>query len=71
VRFLTRYQVARLAQTTEDLLHAVVDLVRHPKKMDSMRQSSRLISKPHSAWEASRLIFDVVNSRGSFARGHS
>jgi len=71
VRFLTRYQVARMAQTPDDLLHAVVDLVRHPKKMESMRRRARLLSKPHSAWEASRLIFDVVNLRGSFARGIS
>ena len=68
VRFLTRHQVARLAQTPEDLLHTVVDLFRHPKKMESMRQRARLLSKPHSAWEAARLIFDVVNLRGSFAR---
>ncbi len=71
VRFLTRYQVARLVQSPEDLMHAVVDLVRHPKKMESMRQRARLLSKPHSAWEASRLIFDVVHLRGAFARGIS
>lgn len=67
VRFLTRYQVARLAQTPEDILHAVVDLARHPKKIASMRQRSRLLSRPHAAWEAARLIFDITHSRGSFA----
>ncbi|MCG3205953.1 MAG: Processive diacylglycerol beta-glucosyltransferase [Elusimicrobia bacterium] len=68
VRFLTKHHVARLVDTPEDLIHAVVDLVRHPKKIESMRQRSRLISKPHSAWEAARVIFDVVNQRGSFAQ---
>ncbi len=67
VRFLLKYQLARLAQSPEDLLHTLIDLVRHPKKIASMRQRARLIAKPHSAWEASRLIFDLVNRRGSFA----
>lgn len=67
VRFLTRYQVANLAQTPEDLLHLVMDLLRHPKKIASMKQRARHISKPLSAWEAARVIFDLVNLRGSFA----
>lgn len=67
VRFLTRYQVARMAQTPEDLLHAVVDLLRHPKKISAMKLRARHISKPHAAWEAARLIFDLINLRGSFA----
>lgn len=71
VRFLTRHQVARVAQTSEELIQVVNDLFRHPKKIESMRQRARLISKPHSAWEAARLIFDILNSRGSFARSLS
>jgi processive 1,2-diacylglycerol beta-glucosyltransferase len=66
VRFLTRHQAARLAQSPEDLLHTVMDLIRHPKKIEAMRQRARLLSKPHSAWEAARLIFDVALHRGAF-----
>lgn len=67
VRFLTKYQVARVARSVEDLLHTVIDLVRHTKKTDSMRQRARHISRPHAAWEAARLVFDLINKRGSFA----
>ncbi|MFN0116663.1 MAG: glycosyltransferase, partial [Elusimicrobiota bacterium] len=68
VQFLTKHQVARVARTTEDLIHVVSDLLKHPKKIESMRQRARLISRPLSAWEASRLIFDLINKRGSFIR---
>jgi processive 1,2-diacylglycerol beta-glucosyltransferase len=68
VRFLLKYRLAHLAQSTEDLLHILVDLVRHPKKIAAIRQRARLIAHPHSAWEASRVIFDLINLRGSFAR---
>jgi processive 1,2-diacylglycerol beta-glucosyltransferase len=61
VRFLTRYQVARVARTPEELIHAVTDLLRHPKKAQLMRQRARLVAKPFSAWEAARLILDLVN----------
>jgi processive 1,2-diacylglycerol beta-glucosyltransferase len=67
VRFLTKHQVAKLARSPEDLIHTVSDLLRHPKKIQSMRQHAKIISKPHSAWEASRLIFDLINKRGTFA----
>ena len=61
VRFLTRYQLARVARTPEELIHAVTDLLRHPKKAHLMRQRARLVAKPFSAWEAARVILDLVN----------
>lgn len=67
VRFLTRHQVARVARNTEELTHAVTDLLRHPKKIRLMRQRARMVARPFSAWEAARLIFDIVNRRASFA----
>jgi processive 1,2-diacylglycerol beta-glucosyltransferase len=68
VRFLMRRQVAKLARTPEDLVHTVSDLLRHPKKIRSMQQRAKLISKPHSAWEAARVIFDVIHRRESFVQ---
>jgi processive 1,2-diacylglycerol beta-glucosyltransferase len=68
VRFLTKHHVAKVARTPEELIHTIVDLLRHPRKLHVMRQRAKFISRPHSAWEASRLIFDIVNRRGSFAR---
>jgi processive 1,2-diacylglycerol beta-glucosyltransferase len=67
VKFLTKHQVAKVARSTEDLVHIVTDLLRHPKKRESMRQRAKIIAKPHSAWEASRLIFDLIHKRGAFA----
>ncbi len=67
VDFLTRHRVARFAQNAEELIHTVHDLLKHPKNLLQLKQRSRLISKPHSAWEAARLIFDLINKRGSFA----
>jgi len=64
VSFLTRHQVARLARTPEELVHAVTDLLRHPKKTELMRQRARLVAKPFSAWESARLIFDLMKRRG-------
>ena len=66
VRFLTRHRVAAVAGSTEDLLHAVMDLLRHPKKISAMRQRAKLIARPYSAWESARLIFDLVNKRAAF-----
>ena len=63
VRFLMKHNVARVARTTEDLIHAVADLLRHSKKLMELRQRAKFISKPHSAWESARLIFDLVNHR--------
>ncbi len=63
VRFLTRHQVARVARSTEELTHAVTDLLRHPKKAQLMRQRSRLVARPFSAWESARLIFETMNRR--------
>jgi processive 1,2-diacylglycerol beta-glucosyltransferase len=71
VRFLTRHNAAVLAQSPEDLLHTVVDLIRHPPKLEAMRQRARILGKPHSAWECSRLIFDAMLRRGSFERRES
>lgn len=68
LRFLTRCKVCRIAHNPEDLLHTITDLMRHPKKLLSLRQRAKLIAKPHSAWEAARLIFDLINRRGSFAQ---
>jgi hypothetical protein len=31
--------------------------------MMMMRQRSRLLSRPHSAWEGARLIFDLIHLR--------
>ncbi len=67
VRFLTRYKVAKLAHSPEDLQILLLDLFRHPKKIESMRQRAKLVAKPHAAWEASRLMFDLIHRRGSFA----
>jgi processive 1,2-diacylglycerol beta-glucosyltransferase len=67
VRFLTRHQVARVARDTDELIHAVSDLLRHPKKIRQMRQRARMVAKPFSAWEAARLIFDAMNRRAAFA----
>lgn len=69
VSFLTRHQVARLARTPEELIHAVTDLLRHPKKTQQMRERARLVAKPFSAWEAARLIFDLMNRRGGARAG--
>jgi processive 1,2-diacylglycerol beta-glucosyltransferase len=72
VRFLTKHNAARLAQTPEDLLHIVMDLLRHPKKIEAMRQRARALGKPHAAWEAARLIFDAGLHRGLFdKRAHA
>lgn len=68
VRFLTRHKAARLAQTPEDLLHTIVDLIRHPKKISDMRQRARLLGKPHSSWEAARLILNAAQHRGPFEK---
>jgi processive 1,2-diacylglycerol beta-glucosyltransferase len=68
VLFLTKHNAARLAQTPEDLLHIVVDLIRHPKKIETMRQNARALAKPHSAWEAARLVFDAAQHRGAFEK---
>lgn len=62
VKFLTRHHVARVARSNEDVVHAVADLLRHPRKNLEMRQRIRLISKPHSSWECARLIFDQINN---------
>jgi processive 1,2-diacylglycerol beta-glucosyltransferase len=62
VKFLMRHQVARVARSHEDLVYAVADLLRHPKKNHLLQQRARLISKPHSAWESARLIFDLINN---------
>jgi processive 1,2-diacylglycerol beta-glucosyltransferase len=68
VRFLTKHRVARVARTQEDLIHAVLDLIKHPRKRDELKQRAKLISHPHSAWESAHLIFDLINHRGSFAK---
>lgn len=66
VRFLTKHQVAKIARTPEELIQTVNDLLRHPKKILLMKQRAKLISRPHSAWEAARYIFDLVHKRASF-----
>ncbi len=63
VRFLTRHNVAMLARTPEDLIMSVSTLLRYPKKLMALKLRSKMISKPHSAWEAARLIFDLVHNR--------
>jgi processive 1,2-diacylglycerol beta-glucosyltransferase len=63
VRFLTRHKVARVARTTEELIHAVTDLLRHPRKINLMRQRARLVARPFSAWESARLVLDILNKR--------
>jgi processive 1,2-diacylglycerol beta-glucosyltransferase len=67
VRFLTRHKVARVARDSEELAHAVTDLLRHPKKIRAMRQRARLVARPFSAWESARLIFDLLNRRAAYA----
>lgn len=67
VRFLLNHQVAKFARTTEDLIHVVSDLLRHPKKIQAMRQRARPISKPHSAWEGARYIFDAINDQHPYS----
>jgi processive 1,2-diacylglycerol beta-glucosyltransferase len=64
VQFLARHGVARLANTNEELIHLVSDLLRHPKRISAMRQRSRLLGKPYSAWEAARSIFSLINRHG-------
>jgi processive 1,2-diacylglycerol beta-glucosyltransferase len=66
VRFLTRHNVAVLARTPEELIMSVSTFLRHPKKLLSLRLRSKIIAKPHSAWEAARMIFDLVHTRASF-----
>jgi processive 1,2-diacylglycerol beta-glucosyltransferase len=61
VSFLTRHKVARVARSTEELIHTVTDLLRHPKKIQLMRQHARMIARPFSAWESGRLVLDVIN----------
>ncbi len=61
VRFLTKHRVARLARNSEELVPLVADLLRHPVKISRMRQQAKMISKPHAAWEAARLIFDLIS----------
>lgn len=63
VRFLTRHNVALLARTPEELIVSVSNLLRRPKKLMNLKQRSRLIAKPHSAWESSRFIFDLIHNR--------
>ncbi len=60
VKFLTAHGVARVVRTSEDLIHQVNDLLRHPKKTHAMKQRARIIGKPYSAWEAARSIFSLV-----------
>lgn len=67
VRFLLKHQVAKLAQTPEDVSHNVSEFLRHPARLMRMRQRAKLISKPHAAWEAARYIFDLIHRRGKFA----
>ena len=64
VRFLTRHRVAMVSRTPEDLMHAVTDLLRHPKSIAAMKQRARLLGRPMAAWEAARNIFDVLHGRG-------
>ncbi|MCB4755439.1 MAG: UDP-N-acetylglucosamine 2-epimerase [Elusimicrobia bacterium] len=68
VNFLLRHHVAALARTSDELIHAVSDLLRHPKKIMQLRARARLVSKPYSAWESARLIFDLINRRGTFSQ---
>jgi len=63
VQFLMKHNVARVARTTENLTHDITDLLRHPKKLSALQQRAKFISKPHSAWESARLIFDLVNNQ--------
>jgi processive 1,2-diacylglycerol beta-glucosyltransferase len=68
VKFLTHHKVAVLERSPEEMIVSVSNLLRHPKKIQHLRQRAKIISKPHSAWESARLIFDLVHNRGSFAR---
>jgi processive 1,2-diacylglycerol beta-glucosyltransferase len=63
VRFLTRHNVAMLARTPEELVVSVSNLLRYPKKLHNLRLRAKMIAKPHSAWEAARLIFDLANNQ--------
>lgn len=65
VRFLTKHQVARVARSPEELIYAVTDLLRHPRKVAAIRQRARLIARPFSAWESARLVLDILNRRGA------
>jgi len=68
VKFLTQRKAACLAQTPDETAEWVKNLLRQPKKLKEMKQRARLLSRPLAAWEAARLIFDVIHSRGAFAK---
>jgi processive 1,2-diacylglycerol beta-glucosyltransferase len=66
-KFLVRHKVARLAQSEPEIKKSVKELLQFPRKLHQMRTAAESIAEPHSAWEAARLIFDLINLRGPFA----
>ncbi len=61
VKFLLKHRVARIARTSEDLHKNLLDLIRHPHKLQQMRLAASQLSKPHAAWEAAHQVFNQIH----------
>jgi processive 1,2-diacylglycerol beta-glucosyltransferase len=57
--YLIRKQAAIKVDQPRDIRSVIEDLLKHPDKLDALKEAARQISKPNASLDTARLILDL------------